>query len=126
VGFASQGKHLADLFRGNPGRSPGAGHIGQTVFEAQVLQADSLDTQSALAPESDRVHINPRLAGNLGIVEAIGDGQKNPGPQSHLLSPIMPSSQAFQSLSLVGGQGYHRRCWSTHVGLADTSQLVGG
>ena len=84
-GLTGQGHHLADLLWGDPGRCPGTGDIMQALFNAQVLQAGRWQTDPPLAPPAHRVEIHPQLAGNLGVIQALGCQENDSRPPSKSL-----------------------------------------
>jgi hypothetical protein len=49
--LTSQGHDLAHLLWGDPAGSPGTRRIPQPFFQAQILQAGSLEPQPAIAPK---------------------------------------------------------------------------
>ena len=80
----------------------------------QIVEADRLQREPAPAPEAGHIEADVQVAGDLGVIAALGCRQHDARAQRHLLGRRVAPRELFQRRSCRVGQ--HNRFWfrTTH------------
>lgn len=99
-GLAGEGDDPADLLGGDPRWSPRPRGVGQAAFDTQVVFGDGLEADPAVTPGPGGRYRDVQHAGDLGVVQAIGGGQDDPGAEDGLLRRGVATDERLEALAL--------------------------